>query len=86
MSSRQVARRELFQSALTKMPYFETWTESHEILVWENPRQVETVTRGNFRRVPRRIRRSMARDLAKRQFQTLIRAKSERAQRVKGRP
>lgn len=67
-TSRQVERADRFQSALARMPDFETWQEEHEILVKESPRIIKIGLHDNFRLVLRRVRRKMARDLSKREY------------------
>ena len=73
--SRQTDRREHFQSAFAKMPKFETWTtETGKISA--TFRMIEgrlkltdvSATRHHVKIIPRRVRRSMARALAKREF------------------
>lgn len=59
---RQAERRARFRSLVPTMPYWETWTEP-----WVNKRG-ESVERGNYRRVSRRLRRDMARQRAKREY------------------
>lgn len=59
---RQTERRARFQSLIPTMPYWETWTEP------KVNKDGETVERGNYRRVSRRVRRDMARQRAKREY------------------
>lgn len=74
--SRQVDRRELFKAALQQMPYFETWTTedgkpSATYSMGEDGHLRLTdfgATRHHCKTVTRRVRRSMARDLSKRQY------------------
>jgi len=82
--SRQVVRRSAFLRVFDRMPTFETWeTEDYNVppkVVATNMYQagLEAVTkkveveppkvRHHFRLIPRWVRRSMARDLMKREF------------------
>lgn len=64
--SRQVRRREAFQSALATMPRWEKWTTEYQAVIWANPREERTVKREHCKLIPRRIRRDMARQRSKR--------------------
>jgi hypothetical protein len=62
MKHRQVKRRQAFQVALATMPMWETWTDER---VDGNG---ETRTVNHCKGIPRSVRRSMARDLARRKL------------------
>lgn len=72
---RQQERRQLFSNALSRMPFWETWTTRRNKLSDAEhfnacrdagmELERETVERGNFKLIPRRKRRAMARELAK---------------------
>ena len=67
--SRQVDRRELFKAALVQMPYDAVWeTEERSGTVTIDGVTGKRLRTGNFKAIPRRQRRSMARDLSKRQY------------------
>lgn len=73
--TRQQERRRRFEFALTKMPLWETWTtEDGKVsatyqMVDGHLKLVDvSATRHHVKIVLRRVRRSMARDLAKREF------------------
>lgn len=73
--SRQGERFARFQAAFRSMPTFETWTtedgkpSATYKMVDGHLKLVEFgATRHHVKIIPRRVRRSMARDLAKRQF------------------
>lgn len=75
---RQIERRLQFQSAFRSMPIFETWDTEHPtgcmspenlqlmlkrgISVGNIPIGPETITKHHVKVIPRRVRRSMARD------------------------
>jgi hypothetical protein len=85
--SRQVTRRTIFARVLERMPKIETWeTEDYDVapkVVATSMYQagIEAVTkkveveppkiRHHFRFIPRWVRRSMARDLMKREFRAV---------------
>ena len=78
METRQTKRRRLFFEALEHMPRFETWellSNGGGIVSFTYYGDAEYRLRGkqeprkDFRLIPRRKRRAMARSLAKRQFQ-----------------
>ncbi len=73
---RQTERRKLFEIAFAQMPAWETWT-TEDGKTSATYRMVDGVlklvdvsaTRNHMKTIPRRVRRSMARDLAKRRRQ-----------------
>ena len=76
---RQGERWARFQVAFQKMPLWETWSEQRNKLTeaeyFNACREAgevlerETRTVNHCKSIPRRVRRSMARDLAKREYQ-----------------
>jgi hypothetical protein len=70
--NRQTERRKLFQFAMAQMPLWETWTTEREVLPegFTAAEAVPTIVKRNHvKMIPRRVRRSMARDLAKRRWE-----------------
>ncbi len=70
--NRQIERRKMVEMAFSQMPLWEAWTTEHEVLPegFTADEAVPTlVKRNHARTIPRRVRRSMARDLAKRRWQ-----------------
>lgn len=78
--TRQQKRRELFQVAFAGMPLWETWTTAHDantgFLTFDYEPLLETFTRHHCKPIPRRVRRSMARDRAHREWRLLSGAES----------
>ncbi len=71
---RGLARRHGFLEALSRMPYFETW-DSGEAVLPEGFTEDEAVPiiirQHHVKLIPRRVRRDMAKKLAKRGFQAM---------------
>lgn len=67
--SRQGERWARFQALFRSMPMWETWTTEQEVLLWEHPRQIAMSVKAHCKVIPRRVRRDMARQRAKREFQ-----------------
>lgn len=61
---RQQSRRVAFQYAFSQMPYFETWIKREADHTAGDPRKWKPEY--DFKTIPRRKRRDMARKLAKR--------------------
>ncbi len=73
--SRQIERQKLFEMAFANMPLWETWTtEDGKVsatyqMVDDGLKLVDmSATRHHVKVIPRRVRRDMARKLAKRQW------------------
>ncbi len=64
--ARQEERRELFNTAFGAMPLWSTWVD--KVLVRVDSEAVKEIQRGNFKAIPRRLRREMARLASKRNW------------------
>lgn len=75
MNQRQADRRHRFQAAFTQMPLWEVWTTTHQAYtgffdVLNRPEIID-VKRNHVKSIPRRLRRTMARARAKREWQAM---------------
>lgn len=69
---RQQERRERFEAALGRMPIWETWSTTFKVDTglrdMEGERILEDAHRNYAKLIPRRLRRSMARDLSRKEY------------------